>query len=170
MTHAGFRAIYPGSFDPVTLGHLDLLRRAAALVDQLTVAVLRNTEKTPLFDAEERREMLADVVAEAGLDNVEVTAFDGLLVEFARRRGARVIIRGLRAAGDFEYELQMAHMNRRLDPGLETVFLTPDESVQSISSRLVREIARLGGDISALVPPAVVPRVIARLGRGTGGA
>jgi len=169
MSQARVRAIYPGSFDPVTLGHLDLVRRAAELVDELTVAVLRNTEKTPLFEAEDRRAMIAEALAENGLGGVAVEAFDGLLVDFARRKGARVIIRGLRAAGDFEYELQMAHMNRRLDPGIETVFLTPDESVQSVSSRLVREIAALGGDVSALVPPAVLRRLGARFGSRAGG-
>ena len=159
MTTTRVAAIYPGSFDPVTIGHLDLVRRAASLFGPVTVAVLRNTSKAPLFDAEERREMFEETLAEGGIPDVSVVAFDGLLVDFARRVGARMIVRGLRAVSDFEYELQLAQMNRRLSPGLETVFLTPEESVASISSRLVREIARLGGDVSELVPPAALRRL-----------
>lgn len=163
------RAIYPGTFDPVTYGHLDLVRRAAGMCDQLVVAVLRNTAKAPLFDAEERRAMFSESLALAGLDGVRVVAFDGLLADFARAERATLIVRGLRAISDFEYELQMALMNRRLDPGLETVFLTPGEDVAFISSRLVREIARLGGDVSRLVPAPALQRLVGVYGAGAKG-
>jgi pantetheine-phosphate adenylyltransferase len=165
MTKAGPAAIYPGTFDPVTLGHMDVVRRARGLFGSVRVAVLENTAKAPLFDAEERRAMFAEALRSEGIEGVDVVAFDGLLVEFARRIGARTIVRGLRAMSDFEYELQMAQMNRRLDESIETVFLTPDEAVASISSRLVREIAQLGGDVSELVPEAALDRLRARLGR-----
>jgi len=164
------RAIYPGSFDPVTLGHLDLVRRAVRIFDGgLVVAVLRNTTKTPLFSPGERREMFAEALREAGIDGVEVISFEGLLVDVARRLGARIILRGLRAVSDFEFELQMAMMNRRLAPGIETVFLTPGEDVSFISSRLVREIVRLGGDVSGLVPRAALVRLVERFGPGAEG-
>lgn len=160
--------IYPGSFDPVTIGHVDLIRRAVSLFGPLTVAVLPNTAKAPRFDIDERRTMLDEALVEAGIPGCEIVAFEGLLVDFARQRGSRIILRGLRAVSDFEYELQMAQMNRRLDPAIETVFLTPEESVSSISSRLVREIAQLGGDVSGLVPPAALRRLQRRLGSRPG--
>ncbi len=164
----GASALYPGSFDPPTLGHLDLIGRASRAFERLTVAVLKNTAKTPAFAAEERRLMVEDAVKEAGLGNVEVASFDGLLIDFARARGCRVIVRGLRAISDLEYELQMALMNRRLDPAVETVFLSASEDVSFISSRLVREIAQLGGDVSSLVPPAVLPHIARRFGAAGG--
>lgn len=154
-------AIYPGSFDPVTNGHMDLIERAAKLFKHLVVAVLRNTEKAPLFTLNERLEMLRDVAS--AFPNVEVDSFDGLLTEYARRRQAKVLLRGIRAVSDYEYELQMAMINRKLEPELETVFMVPAVSFSFISSRLVREIARLGGPVEGLVPPSVEHRLRARL-------
>ncbi len=150
-------SIYPGSFDPPTNGHLDLIERGAKLFAQLIVAILRNEEKASLFTVEERTEMLREAVKH--LPNVSVEAFDGLLVRFAAERGARVILRGIRAVSDYEYELQMALMNRKLQPGLETVFMLPGEAYSYVSSRLVKEIYRLSGDVSDLVPPIVVERL-----------
>ena len=156
-------AIYPGSFDPVTNGHLDLIERAGSLFDRLVVAVLKNPQKSDaLFSAPERVEMLTQVLG--GMKNVEVETFDGLLVDFAREKDARVILRGIRAVSDYEYELQMALMNRELAPGLETVFMLPGTAYSYLSARLVREVARLGGDISSLVPPVVEARVRAKVG------
>ena len=154
-------AIYPGSFDPITNGHLDLIQRASALFDKLIVAILRNDEKQPLFSAEERTEMLNDVIF--GFPNVEVASFDGLLVDYASQSGASVILRGIRAVSDYEYELQMALMNRRLRPEIETVFLLAGEAHSFISSRLVKEVIRLGGNISGLVPPSIEGRLKRRL-------
>ncbi|MDQ7006861.1 MAG: pantetheine-phosphate adenylyltransferase [Acidobacteriota bacterium] len=162
MTRPAICAVYPGSFDPVTLGHLDIVRRACRLYGGLTIAVLRNTRKKPAFSAEQRRAMFEAVITDEGLEGVEVVHFEGLLCDFARKIGARVVIRGLRAISDFEYELQMAQMNRRLAPGLETVFLTPGEEVSFISSGLVREIAQLGGDVSSLVHPRVAAELARR--------
>jgi pantetheine-phosphate adenylyltransferase len=153
-------AIYPGSFDPVTNGHLDLIERAAKIFKRLVVAVLRNTEKAPLFTLPERLEMLREV--SSAFPNVEVDAFDGLLTDYARRRQARVLLRGIRAVSDYEYELQMAMINRKLEPDLETVFMVPAVSYSYISSRLVREIARLGGPVSGLVPASVERRLRAK--------
>jgi pantetheine-phosphate adenylyltransferase len=150
-------AIYPGSFDPVTNGHLDLVERAAKIFERLLVAVLRNPDKAPLFSLQERVEMLHEVTS--ALPNVEVDTFDGLLVDYARRRQARVLLRGIRAVSDYEYELQIALLNRKLEPGLETVFMLPAVSYSFVSSRLVREVARLGGPVSGLVPPAVEQRL-----------
>ncbi len=150
-------AIYPGSFDPFTNGHLDLIERSTHLFDKLIVAVLRNEEKRPLFSVEERQAMLREVLA--GYPNVEVDAFDGLLVDFAARKGASVILRGIRAISDYEYELQMALMNRRLHPEIETVFLLASEAYSFISSRLVKEVAALGGNVSGLVPAVVEQRL-----------
>jgi pantetheine-phosphate adenylyltransferase len=154
-------AIYPVSFDPVTNVHLDLIERGARIFDQLVVAVLRNLEKDPLFDVSERVEMLREVTR--SWPNVEVDIFDGLLVEYARRKNAQVLLRGIRAISDYEYELQMALMNRKLQPQLETVFMIPAEAYSYLSSRLVREIARLGGPIQGLVPPIVEQRLRAKV-------
>jgi pantetheine-phosphate adenylyltransferase len=148
-------AIYPGTFDPITNGHLDLIERGARLFDRLIVALLRNADKAPLLTLEARQEVVRRVVEP--YPNVSVESFDGLLVDYCRARGARAIVRGLRALSDFEYEFQMALMNRRLEPGVETVFMMPSETYSYLSSRLVKEVARLGGDVSGLVPPAVLP-------------
>ncbi len=145
--------VYPGTFDPVTNGHTDLISRAARLYDQVVVAVAENTAKTPLFPAAQRVALLHSVVSE--YPNVEVVSFAGLLVEFTRARQMTVILRGLRAVSDFEYEFQLAGMNRRMAPDIETVFLTPAEQYAYISSGLVKEIARLGGDVSTFVAPSV---------------
>jgi pantetheine-phosphate adenylyltransferase len=155
-------AIYPGSFDPVTNGHLDLIARGAMIFDQLIVAVAQNLEKDPLFVVKERVEMLEAVTFE--WKNVEVEVFDGLLVDYARSRGASVIVRGIRAVSDYEYELQMAMMNRKIEPDIETVFMLPAEAYSYISSRLVKELARLGGPVKDLVPPLVVERLRAKVG------
>jgi pantetheine-phosphate adenylyltransferase len=154
-------AIYPGSFDPVTNGHLDLIERGVKMFDRLVVAVLRNAEKDPLFSIAERLEMLREVTA--AWPTVEVDVFEGLLVDYARRRGAGVILRGIRAISDYEYELQMALMNRKLEPALETVFMMPALSYGYLSSRLVREIAQLGGPLKGLVPPQVEARLRAKV-------
>jgi pantetheine-phosphate adenylyltransferase len=154
-------AIYPGSFDPVTNGHLDLVERGAKIFDRLVVAVLRNMEKDPLFPTAERVEMLREVCRP--WSNVEVDVFDGLLVEFARQRQAQVILRGIRAISDYEYELQMALMNRKLQPQIETVFMMPAEAYSYLSSKLVREIARLGGPVHGLVPETVEQRLKAKV-------
>lgn len=155
-------AVYPGSFDPVTNGHLDIIRRGSRLFDRIVVAILRNPEKEPLFGLQERRRILQR--ATSGIPNVSVDSFDGLLVDYARRRGARVIVRGLRALSDFEYEFQMALMNRRLDSSIETVFMMPSEAYSYLSSRLVKEVVRLGGSVTGLVPPEVELRLGARVG------
>jgi len=150
-------AIYPGSFDPVTNGHLDLIERGAKIFDRLVVAILQNAEKSPLFTLSERIEMLREVTRP--FSNVEVDSFRGLLVEYARRRGARVLLRGIRAVSDYEFELQMAMMNRKIESGLETVFMLPAAEYSFLSSRLVREIAQLGGSVAGLVPPAIEDRL-----------
>jgi pantetheine-phosphate adenylyltransferase len=156
-------AVYPGSFDPPTRGHTDLVHRSLALADRVIVAVARNASKQPLFTVEERLDMLRQVTdAEA---RVSFEAFDGLLVDFARERGATLIVRGLRAVSDFEYEFQMAMMNRHLLPGLETVFLVPPEDATYLSSSLVREVARYGGDVSTLVHPVVAAALRRRFDR-----
>jgi pantetheine-phosphate adenylyltransferase len=154
-------AIYPGSFDPVTNGHLDLIARGAKIFDRLVVAVARNLDKDPLFTVPERVEMLEAVTYE--WKNVEVEVFDGLLMEFARTKGARVVLRGIRAVSDYEYELQMAMMNRKIEPEIETVFMMPGEAYSYVSSRLVRELARLHGPIQGLVPPIVEERLRAKV-------
>ena len=150
-------AIYPGSFDPPTNGHLDLIERGSKIFDELIVAVLRNPEKEALFSLEERRAMLKEMTAR--FDNVRVDAFDGLLVDYAVRQKASAVLRGIRAISDYEYELQMAMMNRKLEPRLETVFMMPAETYSYLSSRLVREIAKLGGSVQGLVPPPVEERL-----------
>jgi pantetheine-phosphate adenylyltransferase len=147
------KAIYPGSFDPPTNGHLDLIERGSKIFDELVVAILRNPEKDPLFSVADRRKMLEAMTAD--FDNVSVDTFDGLTVDYALRVEARAILRGIRAISDYEYELQMALMNRKLQPGLETVFMMPAEKYSYLSSRLVREVAQLGGSIDCLVPEIV---------------
>jgi len=154
-------AIYPGSFDPITNGHLDLIERGSTLFDKLIVAILRNEEKQALFSVEERTDMLNEVVR--AFPNVEVASFDGLLVDYVAQCGASVILRGIRAVSDYEYELQMALMNRRLKPEIETVFLMAGEAHSFISSRLVKEVIRLGGNISGLVPPSIEGRLRKRV-------
>jgi pantetheine-phosphate adenylyltransferase len=159
-------ALYPGTFDPVTNGHLDVIGRAARLVDRLVVGVAINIGKGPLFDLEERVELVKAETAAIAARNgtiIEVRPFEGLLVHYARQIGARMIIRGLRAVADFDYEFQMVGMNRRLDQEIETVFLMASETNQFIASRLVKEIARLGGDIAGFVPKTTLERTMAKL-------
>jgi pantetheine-phosphate adenylyltransferase len=151
------RAIYPGSFDPVTLGHLDIIHRASQLFDSLIVAVAENEAKHALFGAHERIAMIEEAVS--GDAGITVRSLDGLLVDFARTENAFVVIRGLRAVSDFEFEFQMALMNRRLEPRLETIFLTPQEDYTFLSSRIVKEVARLGGDVTPFVPSSVAARL-----------
>ena len=157
MERTSRTAICPGSFDPLTLGHVDIIRRAARQFDRVVVAVLHNTGKAPLFTVPERLEFIRATFADD--PGVEVDAFSGLLVAYARRRGATAIVRGIRAVSDFEYEFQMALMNRRLAPEVETVFLTPAEEYSYVSSRLIKEITALSGDVSGLVPEAVAHRL-----------
>jgi pantetheine-phosphate adenylyltransferase len=158
--------LYPGTFDPVTNGHLDVIHRAARLLDRLVVGVAMNIGKGPLFPLQERVELVRDevepVAARTGC-RIDVLAFDGLLIAFARQVGAAMIVRGLRAVSDFDYEFQMTGMNRRLDPEIETVFLMASETNQFISSRFVKEIARLGGDISSFVPRLTLERTLRRV-------
>jgi len=151
-------ALYPGSFDPITFGHLDVMERAAKLFDRLIIAVAKNDEKQPLFTAEERMKLIGDSIGRRA--NVEIVSFDGLLVDFARKAGANAVVRGLRAVTDFEYEFQMALMNKTLSPELETVFLTAREAYTYLSSRVIKEVARLGGDISKFVPPPVAAALL----------
>ena len=160
------RAIYPGSFDPITNGHLDLLHRASGLFDELIVAVARDNAKQSLFTVEERVALLEGATNE--IPHLRVVPFGGLLVNFARSQDATAIVRGLRAVSDFEFEFQLALMNRKLDPHLETMFLMPREELTYISSRLVKEIARLGGDIDQFVPPNVAEALRNKLGAPTG--
>ena len=158
----GVIAIYPGSFDPPTNGHLDLIERGSNIFDKLVVAVLRNPGKDePLFTVEERREMLTTLVRP--WKNVVIDSFEGLLVDYARGLGAHALLRGIRAISDYEYELQMALMNRKLEPQLETVFMLPGESYSYLSAKLVREIAHLGGPLTGLVPPVVEQRLRSKL-------
>ena len=156
------KAVYPGSFDPITYGHLDLIKRGLEIADKLVIAVLVNPMKQPLFATEERVEMVKRAVK--GLRRVEVDHFDGLLVDYLKRKGSSTVIRGLRAISDFEYEFQMALMNRRLSPKAETVFMMPAEPYTYLSSNIVREIARRGGKVNGLVPSHVVAALRARLG------
>ena len=158
--------VYPGTFDPVTNGHLDVIARAARLLDRLVIGVAMNAGKGPIFPIEERVELVraeTDSVARSTGATIAVVPFEGLLVTLAREHGAGMIIRGLRAVSDFDYEVQMAGMNRRLDQGVETVFLMASETNQFISSRFVKEIARLGGDISSFVPQLTLERTLARV-------
>jgi pantetheine-phosphate adenylyltransferase len=155
------KAVYPGTFDPLTNGHLDLIARGAQIVDELVVAILRNSEKgNPLFTVEERAEMIAQATAHFG--NVSVMTFNGLLVDFCRAQGAKAVLRGIRAISDYEYEFQMAMMNRKLDPNIETLFMMPAEKYTYVSSRLIKGVFQLGGDVTALVPPLVVERLKAK--------
>jgi pantetheine-phosphate adenylyltransferase len=154
-------AIYPGSFDPPTNGHLDLVERGSKIFDELVVAILRNAEKTPLFSIGERRRMLEELTA--NFKNVRVDTFDGLTVDYASKVKASAVLRGIRALTDYEYELQMALMNRKLRPNLETVFMMPAEKYSYLSSRLVREVGRLGGNITGLVPELVEQRLRGKL-------
>jgi pantetheine-phosphate adenylyltransferase len=163
-------AVYPGSFDPLHNGHLDIIERCAKTFDEVLVAVLQNEEKRPLFSVEERVEIIREMVA--GRASCRVESFSGLLVDFMDRVGARAVVRGLRAVSDFEYEFQMALMNRRLNPRVETVFMMPKEDYSYLSSRLVKEVYALGGDLSGLVPAPVLERLRQRLrpaGVGAGG-
>jgi pantetheine-phosphate adenylyltransferase len=156
-------ALYPGTFDPPTNGHVDLIQRGAKLFGHLTVAILINPVKDPLFTVEERVEMLTEVTS--ALENVSVATFDGLMVEFARHEGASAVLRGIRAISDYEYEFQMALMNRRLAPEIETVFLQPAGRYSFISSRMLKEVFSFGGDVSGLVPPNVLKRLRGRINK-----
>jgi pantetheine-phosphate adenylyltransferase len=158
------KALYPGTFDPPTSGHVDLIQRGSKIFDHLTVAILVNPVKNPLFTLEERVEMLEEAVA--GIGNVSVATFDGLMVEFARQQGATAVLRGIRAISDYEHEFQMALMNRRLAPEIETVFLQPAGRYSFVSSRMVKEVFSFGGDISGLVPTNVLKRLRARIKNG----
>ena len=154
-------AVYPGSFDPLTNGHLDIIRRGARLFDRFVVAILENEGKSPLFTVNERKELIARCTS--GIPSVEVHSFSGLLIDFMRRMNANVVVRGIRAVSDYEYELQMALMNRDLSPNVETIFMLPAVEYTYVSSRLVKEVFRLGGDVARLVPPPVLESLKARL-------
>jgi len=158
------KALYPGTFDPPTNGHIDLIQRGAKIFDHLTVAILVNPVKNPLFTVEERVEMLKEVTG--AISNVSVATFEGLMVEFARQQGATAVLRGIRAISDYEYEFQMALMNRRLAPEIETVFLQPAGRYSFVSSRMVKEVFSLGGDVTGLLPPNVLKRLRARINGG----
>lgn len=164
MTLSRSIAVYPGTFDPITNGHLDILNRALALFDKVIVTIAVNQRKGPLFTVEERIQFIRDAMPQAD-GRLEFASFDGLLVDFCRQNGASVIVRGLRALADFEYEFQFAHMNRRLAPGVDTVFFMTDERNHYVSSSLVKEVASLGGDVNGLVPPAVVTALAAKYAR-----
>lgn len=156
-------AIYPGSFDPMTNGHLSIARAGLVAFDKLILAVLGNPKKSPLFSVDERKEMIREALGDD--PRVEVDSFEGLLVDYARRKNVRVVLRGLRAVADFEYELQMANMNRHLNPEVETVFIMADDAHFYVSSNLVKEAAMLGGDVANLLPPNVAARLAKKLGR-----
>lgn len=156
------RAVYPGSFDPMTLGHLDIIRRAAPMFDELTVAVLNNTQKTPLFSVEERVNMLKEVTKE--IPNVKIDSFSGLLIDYAKSLNATIVVRGLRAITDFEYELQFAQTNRKLAPKIDTIFLFTSLEYAYLSSTTVKEVASFGGDILEFVPPAIAKEIYKKYG------
>ncbi len=159
-------AVYPGSFDPITNGHTSILRSGLVAFEKIIMAVLVNPRKNPLFTVEERMAMIREASEEMGIDpsRVEVDSFDGLLVDYCRHKGANVILRGLRAVADFEYELQMANMNRHLNPNVETTFIMADDAHFYVSSNLIKEAAKLGGDVDALVPKSVAARLRAKVG------
>ena len=161
------RAVYPGTFDPITNGHEDLIQRASRLFDEVIVAVAQSQAKRPFFALDERVAIAREIAAP--LKNVQIVGFTGLLIEFVRQHGARVVLRGLRAVSDFEYEFQLAGMNRSLAPGVETLFLTPSDKYLFLSATIVREIAVLGGDISAFVHPLTAERMKEKIGRGEAG-
>jgi pantetheine-phosphate adenylyltransferase len=161
-------AVYPGTFDPITNGHLDILERSLAMFDHIIVTIASNVRKQPLFTVEERIEFIRDSISSSvsdGAARVEFASFDGLLVDFCQRRNATVIVRGLRALADFEYEFQFAHMNRRLAPGIDTVFFMTDERNHYVSSSLVKEVASLGGDVTGLVPAQVQRALTAKFAK-----
>jgi pantetheine-phosphate adenylyltransferase len=158
--------IYPGSFDPMTNGHLDVVHRAAKLFDRVVVAVAKNESKHPLFSLEERVQMVARAIR--GVANAEADSFDGLLVQYAERRSAQAVIRGLRAVSDFEFEFQLALMNRKLNERIETIFMMPKDTYTFLSSRIIKEIAHLGGDVSAFVPAHVRAALAGKMARGVG--
>ena len=164
MTQTSSIAVYPGTFDPITNGHLDILERALAVFDKVIVTIAPNIRKSPLFTTDERIGFIRDALPQYG-DRLEFAVFEGLLVEFCRSRGASVIVRGLRALADFEYEFQFAHMNRRLAPGVDTVFFMTDERNHYVSSSLVKEVAGLGGDVTGLVPAPVVAALAQKFAR-----
>ena len=155
--------IYPGSFDPVTLGHIDMIKRASAMFDRLIVAVLINADKKPAFSVDERMELLRTALEDIGLRNVEIDSFDGLLADYVARKKAGVVVRGLRAMSDFEYEFQMALTNKKLNPDMETVFFTSKSEYMYLSSGAVRQVASLGGDITGFVPEIIKDKVIKKL-------
>jgi len=157
------KAIYPGTFDPITKGHIDLAERASKLFDEVVIAIAASPSKQPLFDVDERLEMAQ--ISLSHIDNISVVGFDGLLIECVRTAQAQVVLRGLRAVSDFEYEFQLAAMNRRLDPTVETMFLTPSENYTFLSASMVKEIASLGGDVSQFLHPQINKRLANRLGR-----
>ena len=157
------KAIYPGTFDPITKGHIDLAERASQLFDEVVIAIAASPSKQPLFDVNERLEMAQ--ISLSHIDNISVVGFNGLLIECVRTAQAQVVLRGLRAVSDFEYEFQLAAMNRRLDPTVETMFLTPSENYTFLSASMVKEIASLGGDVSQFLHPQVNKRLADRLGR-----
>lgn len=156
-------AVYPGSFDPITNGHVDIVQRALTVFDRVIVAIANNVRKAPLFSVEERKQHILDAVGRDA--RVEVDAFEGLLVDYVEARGARIVVRGLRALADFEYEFQLAHMNRRLGKGIDTIFLMTSEKDFYVSSSLVKEVAQFGGKVSGLVPPSVEKALHERLGK-----
>jgi pantetheine-phosphate adenylyltransferase len=163
MAHSERIGVYPGTFDPITLGHADIIRRGAKLVDRLIIGVTTNPSKNPLFSPDERIATVKREVAMLGIENVDVVGFNALLMKFAEKQGANVIIRGLRAVADFEYEYQMAGMNQQLNANIETVFLMADVGLQPIASKLVKEIALFGGDVTKFVSPAVRVELLARI-------
>jgi pantetheine-phosphate adenylyltransferase len=158
-------AIYPGSFDPITNGHIDIMLRALTMFDKVVVAIAENVRKAPLFTVDERRRQIHDAVGAANKSRVEVDAFEGLLVDYVHKRGARIVVRGLRALADFEYEFQLAHMNRRLGKNIDTIFLMTSEKDFYVSSSLVKEVAQFGGKVTGLVPSSVEAALYERLGR-----